>query len=73
MSLRLEQRGGVQVLICSCCNLPYAKVQFGRLVIQSKHYTEAHTNALTIEELKSLVAELEKSDRMTKVQHRVPA
>jgi hypothetical protein len=59
MSLRIEKRGGTQALICACCNLPFARLQFGRLVVQSKHYTEAHTNALTLDDLKKLVEVLE--------------
>ena len=59
MSLRIEWLGGAQAIICSCCNMPFAKMQFGRLVIQSKHYSGFHTNAITLEELKTLVAVLE--------------
>lgn len=62
MSLRIERRGGTQALICTCCNLPFARLQFGRLVVQSKHYTEPHTNALTLDDLKRLVAVLEEND-----------
>jgi len=32
------------------------------LVVQSKHYTEPHTNALTLDDLKRLVAVLEEND-----------
>lgn len=73
MALHIEQRKGTQVLICSCCNLPFARVQFGRLVIQSKHYSDMHTNALTLEDLKQLVATLERGDTIEKVQERASA
>jgi len=69
MSLRIERRGGTQALICACCNLPFARVQFGRLVIQSKHYSEAHTNALELEDLKKLVAVLEGNDGIMPAVH----
>ena len=72
MSLRIERRGGTQVLICSCCDLPFAQVQFERLVIQSKHYRDRHTNAITLEDLKALVAILE-CDKIEKVLDRASA
>jgi hypothetical protein len=74
MSLRIEKRGGTQALICACCNLPFARVQFGRLVIQSKHYSDAHTNALTLDDLKELVTVLEGNDGiMSEVHERASA
>jgi hypothetical protein len=53
--MRIEQRGEVKVFLCSCCNLPFAKLQFGRLVIQSRHDGDDHTNALGLEELQSIL------------------
>jgi hypothetical protein len=53
--MRIEQRGEIKVLLCSCCNLPYAKLQFGRLVIQSKHHSDDHTNALDLQALESIL------------------
>jgi hypothetical protein len=51
----VEERGEIRVLLCACCNLPYAKLQFGRLVIQSKHYRDNHSNSLSLEELESIL------------------
>jgi hypothetical protein len=67
--MRIEQRGETSVLLCSCCNLPFAKLQFGRLVIQSKHHGDDHTNALNVEELESIL-ELIRND--TAIIHTVP-
>jgi hypothetical protein len=53
--MRLEQRGEIRVFLCSCCNLPFAKLQFGRLVIQSRHHGDDHTNALDQEDLQSIL------------------
>jgi hypothetical protein len=53
--MRFEQRGEVKVLLCSCCNLPFAKLQFGRLVIQSRHHGYDHTNAIDLQELQTIL------------------
>lgn len=42
------------VLRCSCCGLPYARLQGSTLVIQSKHHGEQHTNTITVDELMKL-------------------
>jgi hypothetical protein len=46
-------------VICGCCPLPIAYVQHGRLVITSRHDNKTHTNALTIEQLRELIAQME--------------
>ena len=53
--MRIQQRSEIKVFLCSCCNLPFAKLQFGRLVIQSRHHCDDHTNALDLEELQSIL------------------
>ena len=53
--MRIEQRGEIKVFLCSCCNLPFAKLQFGRLVIQSKHHGDDHTNALDLQALERIL------------------
>lgn len=42
--------GGL-VLRCTCCGLPFATVQNGVVVIQSKHHGETHTNVVAVAEL----------------------
>jgi hypothetical protein len=54
-TLRIEQRGQSFALLCACCDLPFARMQFGRLVIQSRHHGDEHTNALDLEELQSIL------------------
>jgi hypothetical protein len=66
--MRVEQRGETWVLLCSCCNLAFAKLQFGRIVIQSKHHSEHHTNAISSEDLQKILDELRKdADRIRSV------
>jgi hypothetical protein len=60
--MRIEQRGEINVFLCSCCNLPFAKLQFGRLVIQSKHHSDNHSNALGPEDLESILELLRQAD-----------
>jgi hypothetical protein len=59
--MRVERRGDILTLLCSCCNLPFAKVQFGRLVIQSKHHGDYHSNSLGPQDLAKILAELAKN------------
>lgn len=44
-------------VICSCCNLPFARINVDaeRVVISSKHADETHTNAFTIEDLEQII------------------
>ncbi len=69
MSLRIERRGKTQALICACCNLPFARLQFGKLVVQSKHYSDSHTNGLTLDDLKKILAALEGEDDIMREVH----
>jgi len=53
--MRIERRGATLLLLCSCCDLPFAKLQFDRLIIQSKHYSDSHSNSLGPNDLKSIL------------------
>jgi hypothetical protein len=53
--MRIEQRGETRVLRCCCCNLPYAMLDRGRLLIRSRHFGDLHTNALDLEDLKRIL------------------
>lgn len=46
--IELDERGR---LICSCCGLPFARVQNGCIIVESKHSGDKHVNAISIEEL----------------------
>lgn len=50
------------MFLCSCCDLPFAKLQFGRLVIQSKHHGDNHSNALGPDDLESILELLRQAD-----------
>lgn len=62
--MRIEQRGEIKVFLCSCCDLPFAKLQFGRLVVQSKHHSDIHSNSLGPDELESILELLRQADDM---------
>ena len=42
------------VLRCACCGLPYARVQDGCLVVESRHHGDKHTNAIALAEVARL-------------------
>lgn len=44
-----------QTLKCACCDLPFAVVQRGVLVIQSRHHGQKHSNVITLEELRRML------------------
>lgn len=46
--LVLDERGR---LICQCCNLPFAYLKDGCLVVQSVHGGEKHINAVALDTL----------------------
>ncbi len=60
--MRIEQRGKSVVLLCGCCDLPFARLQFKRLVIQSKHYSDSHSNSLGPDDLESILELLREAD-----------
>ena len=49
---------------CGCCELPFARLQNGVLVIQSNHHGEKHQNVIAVAELVRLaeVGNLERVD-----------
>lgn len=56
MSTRLkfkETKNG-QGVVCDACPLPYAYIEFGKLVILSRHDSRTHTNTLTAEDLRKM-------------------
>lgn len=54
-----EQRGAAHVaaqpLPCAKCNLPYARVQNGCLVITARHHGEIHVNAIPLTQVRALL------------------
>jgi hypothetical protein len=44
------------VLKCACCDLPFATIQRGVLVILSRHHGDRHTNVISAAELLALLA-----------------
>ena len=65
--MKIEQRTEIRVILCSCCNLPFAKLQFGRLVIHSRHHGDDHTNALEIQDLKHILELISKDSAIMQV------
>ena len=57
--MKIKRQKKKSALICSCCDLPCAVIENGRLVWQSRHGHSAHTNALTLDDLKELVRVME--------------
>lgn len=41
------------VLKCSCCDLPFATIQRGVLMVNSRHHGDKHVNVITLAELVS--------------------
>jgi hypothetical protein len=56
--MRVEQRGKSLGLLCTCCDLPFARLQFARLVIESNHHGTKHSNALDLEDLRMIIEAL---------------
>lgn len=44
------------VLRCGCCGLPWARLENGALVVESRHSGQVHVNRLSVEALAALVA-----------------
>lgn len=42
------------ILRCDCCGLPYARIQQGALVVESRHHGDKHTNVVALEALLEL-------------------
>jgi hypothetical protein len=59
--LQIRVRGGALVFICSCCDLPFASVPKSKFIIQSRHLSASHTNALTPTQLRAIADAMENS------------
>jgi len=42
-------------LMCSCCNLPFAYLRNGVLVVQSRHHGQSHQNVVAVSELSRIL------------------
>jgi hypothetical protein len=60
--MKIKRRKTGYALICSCCDLPFAVIENGRMVQQSRHGHSAHTNALDLAGLKEIVRILEEQE-----------
>jgi hypothetical protein len=41
----------VVVLKCACCDLPFATIQRGVLMVNSRHHGDKHVNVVTLQDL----------------------
>ncbi len=48
---------------CSCCKLPFARIQNGVLIIESRHHGEKHTNVISLADLIQLIYGVDASDK----------
>jgi hypothetical protein len=39
------------VLKCACCDLPFATIQRGVLMVNSRHHGDKHVNVVTLQDL----------------------
>ena len=44
-----------EIFRCHKCNLPFARLQNGAIVIESRHHGEKHTNSISVWDLVLLV------------------
>lgn len=42
------------VLRCAVCNLPWAKIRNGVLIVESRHHGAVHVNVIAVNELERL-------------------
>lgn len=52
-----------KVLRCGVCGLPFATIQNGVLMVESKHNGDKHTNVITLAELEKLLREYKESQK----------
>jgi hypothetical protein len=57
-----------RVLRCRYCGLPFAALQNGVLIIESKHNSTKHVNVLTLEVLQQLMREPSPSEYKAKIE-----
>lgn len=46
-----EDAAGVTTLRCADCGLPFARIEDGELVVESRHHGEKHVNRVAVAEL----------------------
>lgn len=46
----------IHIFECSCCKLPFARIQNGVLIIESRHHGEKHTNVIALAELLRMIS-----------------
>jgi len=54
----MNENGKDTVLTCGKegCHFPFARIQNGVLVIESRHHGESHVNVITMEEVAAVLA-----------------
>lgn len=45
------------VLRCAICNLPWAKIRNGVLIVESRHHGAVHVNVVAVSELEKLATQ----------------
>jgi len=45
----------VRQLVCSCCRLPFARIQNGTLIVESHHHGQKHVNCLPLQDVVQLI------------------
>jgi len=58
MSQKTEER--VVILRCAECGLPWARLQDGVLIVESRHHGETHVNALPARRLLAMARQQER-------------
>lgn len=46
----------VKQLPCSICRLPFARIENGVLIIESRHHGDKHTNVISLKTLLELIS-----------------
>jgi hypothetical protein len=45
----------IEYLLCSTCRLPFARIENGCLIIESRHHGSRHTNTISLDVLEEKV------------------
>lgn len=51
------------VLKCACCDLPFATIQRGVLMVNSRHHGDKHVNVVTLQDLIQWLQGLQAEER----------
>lgn len=62
MSMGHASIGG-QTLRCAQCGLPFARIQNGVLVVESRHHGQVHVNVLSLANILELLQEVSPSEK----------